>query len=215
MKIRAHRLNFTSHSDPYEWFCADRFFSTNVFRRLQGEFPHTGYCHSFREEGDGKHYCTWDLLVIDNDIPIIGAWDNLSPAWRSVLNMALSNDYRNYLAALTNRDLAGTSLHARFTIYNADCWLAPHLDRADKVITQTVYFPGGPIDGGELLILGSSSADDVKAVVAPTPNRSVILLPSYSSWHCVCKVAASTQHERRALLLHYVRPVKQSEPAHV
>ncbi|MDC9588418.1 2OG-Fe(II) oxygenase [Xenorhabdus sp. XENO-10] len=206
MNIRWHSPDFKRKKEPFEWFCSDHFLSPNIFKRLQAEFPHTGYCKSHREEGDGKYYSTWDLLAIDNGIPVRETWDNLTSAWKTMLKVILSDDYRDYFSTLMERDLSQTRLHVRFTIYHENCWLAPHCDRPDKILTQTLYFPTGVIEGGELLILGSSDPDDIKETVVPSPNRSVILLPSPNSWHSVRKVASGSQHARRALLLHYVSP---------
>ncbi|CDG97932.1 MULTISPECIES: 2OG-Fe(II) oxygenase [Xenorhabdus] len=204
MNIRRYSPDFKQKKEPFEWFCSDRFLSPKVFARLQSEFPQNGYRKSHREEGDEKYYSTWDLLAIDNGVPVLDTWNNLTTAWKSMLITILSEGYRNYSSTLTGRDLTETHLHVRFTIYHENCWLAPHCDRTDKVITQTLYFPTGAIEGGELLILGSSDPDDIKETVAPAPNRSVILLPSPYSWHSVRKVVSGSQHARRALLLHYV-----------
>ncbi|MBD2779637.1 2OG-Fe(II) oxygenase [Xenorhabdus sp. 42] len=204
MNIRWYSPNFKKKKEPFEWFCSNHFLPSNVFKRLQAEFPHIGYRQSHREEGDGKYYSTWDLLAVDNGIPEPETWNNLTPAWKAMLKVILSDGYRHYFSTLMERDLSTSRLHVRFTIYHENCWLAPHCDRPDKILTQTLYFPTGNIEGGELLILGSSDPDDIKEAVAPSPNRSVILLPSSRSWHSVRKVVPGSQHARRALLLHYV-----------
>jgi Rps23 Pro-64 3,4-dihydroxylase Tpa1-like proline 4-hydroxylase len=117
-------------------------------------------------------------------------------------------EYRSTLQQLTGVQLGHARLEARFVVYGANCWISPHTDRSDKLLTQTFYFEEHWCAewGGELQLLRSADVTDIATRILPLRNLSVVLVPSPTSWHAVAPVAPNVAASRRTLLLHYTLP---------
>jgi hypothetical protein len=105
----------------------------------------------------------------------------------AVVDVLTSPGYRARVGALTGVDLAARPVTVDLWEYHTGDWLAPHVDKADKVVTQIFYLTEGwaPGDGGRLLVLRSSSAEDVHRALPPRPGSSAVLVRSAASWHAV------------------------------
>lgn len=111
----------------------------------------------------------------------------LNVDWRSVVDVLSSSAYRECLAELAGLSLAESTLTLSLWEYHSGDWLAPHVDKPEKIITQIFYLTEGWTegDGGRLLIL---NAPDVSAVARSLPPRlgsSTVLPRSGKSWHAV------------------------------
>ncbi len=111
-----------------------------------------------------------------------------SPAWWHLLNALRDTRYRDALAELTGVPLDGTRMTIDLWEYRDGDWLAAHVDKPDKVVTQLFYFcrDWQPEVGGHLLVLDSAGAEDHPYErLEPVTGASAILVRSESSWHAV------------------------------
>ena len=178
-------------------------------RRLEAEFPTQGFQLTERTGNNKeKTYRTRNLPLIRQGRPVADSRFALSPLWRRLVEELAAPDYRAAVAEATGRRLSHCAIEARAVRYGPGHWIAPHTDRADKVVTQLWYFNSQwPAHWrGTLRILGSSAADDVTAEVTPRQGSSVLLVRSADSWHSVTPVSAAARQDRRTLLLHFVDP---------
>jgi Rps23 Pro-64 3,4-dihydroxylase Tpa1-like proline 4-hydroxylase len=78
----------------------------------------------------------------------------------------------------------------------------------DKIVTQDIYFNEAwrDVDGGGLLVLRSSDANDVHHTIVPSLGNSAILVRSDNSWHAVKAVSKSINGTRRSLTAVFYQP---------
>ncbi|MEU7723855.1 2OG-Fe(II) oxygenase [Streptomyces sp. NPDC040724] len=110
-----------------------------------------------------------------------------SPAWRHLVE-ALSHDrYRAAVAGLTGVALDDTDLSLDLWEYRDGDWLAPHVDKPEKLVTQLFYFSESwhPEAGGHLLVLDGGDSDRPVERLRPTTGASALLVRSETSWHAV------------------------------
>jgi Rps23 Pro-64 3,4-dihydroxylase Tpa1-like proline 4-hydroxylase len=111
-----------------------------------------------------------------------------SPAWRQLVEALRDQRYRAALGELTGVALADTKLTIDLWEYRAGDWLAPHVDKPEKVVTQLFYFSKDwrPDVGGHLLVLDSADAPErPRRRLRPVTGASAVLVRSASSWHAV------------------------------
>jgi SM-20-related protein len=114
-------------------------------------------------------------------------WVDYATALPELIDALAGERYRKLLAALTGTDLDDARLTTCLWEYASGDWLAPHVDKADKIVTQIFYLALGwqEHDGGRLLVLGSSEQWDVRAAHTPVLGSSAVLVRSDDSWHAV------------------------------
>ncbi|MGY1945873.1 2OG-Fe(II) oxygenase family protein [Nocardia asiatica] len=119
------------------------------------------------------------------------SWGGVSPAWQFVADVITGSDYRRNLERLTGVDLGGAEVGMDLWEYRGNDWLAPHVDKEDKIVTQILYLTENwtDRDGGQLLILNSNDPADLHRALPPRMGSSAILVRSESSWHTVAKIA--------------------------
>lgn len=111
-----------------------------------------------------------------------------SPTWRHLIDALLDNRYRAAVSELTGVPLDDTDLTIDLWEYRDGDWLAPHVDKPEKTVTQLFYFcqDWSPEVGGHLLILdGADTQDRPHERLRPTTGASAVLVRSDSSWHAV------------------------------
>ncbi|MFF8694413.1 2OG-Fe(II) oxygenase [Streptomyces sp. NPDC002431] len=196
--------------DPYEYAVIPRSFRDGATARaLREEFAVDGFVRSERGPAErGKQYLNHNRTVIDGGKPRETSPGTLSERWRLLVEDLLSDRYRAALASLTGVGLDGCAVEARLTRYSPGCWIEPHTDRADKAVTQLFYFNETWRDAwaGDLRVLGGPDMDDCVRRVPPLLGTSVVIVPSDRSWHAVPPVTPECPDDRRALLVHFVRP---------
>lgn len=113
--------------------------------------------------------------------------------WSSVVEALSGNEYRHAVSELTGVPLDG----CRFTLsvweYGSGDWLAPHVDKPDKIVTQIFYLTEGwqDADGGRLLVLENADVSSMVHALPPRLGASAILVRSENSWHAVEPPAAA------------------------
>ncbi|GAA2682177.1 2OG-Fe(II) oxygenase [Streptomyces lunalinharesii] len=207
---------------PYRWAeipdtLCDGPAAGETARRLEAEFPTRGF-HLTERTGHGaeKTYRTRNLPLITQGRPVADSRHALTPLWRRLVDELAAPEYRAAVAEATGRRLDHCAVEARAVRYGPGYWIAPHTDRADKVVTQLWYFNSQwPAHWrGTLRILGSCAPDDVTTEVAPHQGSSVLLVRSADSWHSVTPVSADARQDRRTLLLHFIDPTADTGSGH-
>ena len=117
-----------------------------------------------------------------------------------------SNTHRDLLSDLSGVDLTGCSVSLDVWEYRPGHWLAPHVDKRDKTVTQIIYLTEGwrPEHGGRLEILRDATRTSVVEALPPTLGSSVVLVRSDASWHAVEPISAASV-PRRSLTVMFRR----------
>jgi SM-20-related protein len=170
---------------------------------LEADFPHA----SLRESrSEAAHYLLADRTIIDRG-EIVEDDTPLPDSWAGLACQLVDGAYKRAVERLLDVRLDDTALKARICRYDAGCWMLPHTDRVDRVVTQIIYLnrEWDPHWGGGLRILRSLSEDDLVAEIVPAFNTSVAFVRSDTSYHSVAAVSTAARHARMSLLLQYVR----------
>jgi SM-20-related protein len=126
--------------------------------------------------------------------------------WAQLVGLLGGQEYRDALSKLCGVPLDGAEFTLSVWEYRGGDWLAPHVDKADKLVTQIFYLtrdwqPGG---GGRLLILDVQHGPEVHAY-PPHAGSSAVLVRSERSWHAVER-SAPTSGPRLSVTATYWRP---------
>jgi len=187
-------------TEPYKWAFVDELFSPEHAADLAATFP----CDKFKKvagyDGEkGYEYFSRSLIHIGATEP--SHVEGLSPSWRELAYDLLSPAYRQAMSRLTGRDLSEAPLEVNAVHYGPNCWLGPHVDLKEKIVTQILYFNDAwnREDGGYLEILNSSDPSAVAAEAMPLVGNSAVLVRSDNSWHAVARISEGCQLSRRSL----------------
>jgi len=107
--------------------------------------------------------------------------------WATMVAALTAPAYRQAMSGLTDVALEHAELTIDLWEYQTGDWLAPHVDKPDKLVTQIFYLTQiwRPDDGGRLLILRSARSSTVARALAPMLGASAVLVRSEHSWHAV------------------------------
>lgn len=185
------------HKDPHPHAVIRRsFVSDALARALRDEFACDGFTRHERHTAGpgGKRYLMYNHQVILAGEPVADSVAALSATWRTLVGELLDPRYRATVAKLTGVDLSRCQLEARLDRYGEGCWIEPHVDRPDKVVTQLLYFndPWLPEWNGEFRVLRGPRFDACARAVLPRLGTSVIMRRGDRSWHGVPPVAGGS-----------------------
>ncbi|PCG84226.1 hypothetical protein CIB93_20645 [Streptomyces sp. WZ.A104] len=126
--------------------------------------------------------------------------------WAELVSVLGGREYRDALARLSRTPLDGAEFTLSVWEYQDGDWLAPHVDKADKLVTQIFYLTEEwePGDGGRLLILDEPRGPAL-AAYAPRAGASAVLPRSERSWHAVERPARGSA-PRLSVTATYWRP---------
>lgn len=194
----------TVHSSPYIWARLHGGCLGGEAAALAATFPSDGFVLTERREGSDKTYRSYNLPLVGGGAADDGALAGLTPEWRAFVDDLTSESYRRALTSLTGIDLDGLGPQIRLCRYVAGCWLDPHTDRDDKVLTHVWYFnETWPEEwGGALRVLGSDDASDVRSIIFPALGSSTVIGVSSRSWHSVDPIAVGAD-DRCSVLVHF------------
>lgn len=200
---------------PYPYaVLTDSFVDRETTMALSDEFLSGGFRYDVREsnEGGGKRYRSHNYQLIDFGRPEEENIARLTGRWRHVLDDITADSYRTAVATATGADLTGTVLDVRLVRYARDCWIEPHVDRPDKVVTHLFYLNRGWQEewAGALRILRSSDMESYECQVFPHAGNSVLMVRTDDAWHGVPPVRSSDDHDRKTLLVHFAFPGTQT-----
>lgn len=118
--------------------------------------------------------------------------------WSTVAQVLSGPEYRRAIGELTGIPLDAAHLTLDAWEYRSGDWLAPHVDKADKLVTQIFYLTGrgAADDGGRLLILRTSDHAQPASALPPAAGDSAILVRSEVSWHAVEAPRVAQAHRR-------------------
>lgn len=141
-----------------------------------------------------------------------GRLDALAPAdlpgaqWAQLVAVLGGQEYRNALSRLCDVPLDDAEFTLSVWEYRGGDWLAPHVDKADKLVTQIFYLTRDwrPGDGGRLLILDEQHGPELHAY-PPRAGSSAVLVRSERSWHAVERPAPASR-ARLSVTATYWRP---------
>jgi Rps23 Pro-64 3,4-dihydroxylase Tpa1-like proline 4-hydroxylase len=160
-------------------------------RRLAADFPSAPLRRAHRRTGE-KTYRLGTLPLDAIDSPNAGSYHELAVVLRST-------NYRTALERLAGVDLASSTPELNVWEYAGGDWLAPHLDKPDKVVTQIFYLSTDwkPAHGGRLLVFdGTEAPREVAFAYPPIAGSSAILVRSATSWHAVEAPSAQSPPRR-------------------
>jgi SM-20-related protein len=184
--------------EPFTWAVMREFFDPATASELATTFPSYG----FRVAGASAKLFQVRSLVVAGTVHSSTA--TLPEPWRATAHLLASDEYRDRLGALVDRDLSGLRIDATLCRYPPGCSLAPHTDREVRDTTHVVYFNRvwQREWGGMLRVLRSSGVEDVIEEVSPELHTSVVMVRSDCSWHAVTPVVDGVAEERLSLLIH-------------
>lgn len=138
---------------------------------------------------------TYRFATVDLDARLAREVDG---GWAALVGALTGPDYRAVMSELTGVPLADSTLSLALWEYRGGDWLAPHVDKPDKLVTQIFYFTEDWVEDhrGRLLILDAPDTAAVSHALPPRSGGSAILVRSESSWHAVEPLSASATPRR-------------------
>jgi len=198
-------------TQPYRWSFINELFQPENAALLAATFP----CDKFKKvagyDGEkGYEYFARSLIHMGAEQPSHEA--GLSESWRELAYDLLSPAYRKAMSRLTGRDLSEAPLEVNVIHYGPNCWLGPHVDLKEKIVSHILYFnqSWNRADGGYLEVLGASDPSAVLAETMPLVGNSAVLVRSDNSWHAVARVAPGCRLSRRSLNVIFHAPASIS-----
>lgn len=199
------------HTEPYRWGFVDGLFEPANAADLAATFP----CDKFKKvagyDGEkGYEYFSRSLIHMGAVQP--SHEEGLSESWRELAYDLLSPAYRQAMSRLAGRDLSEAPVEANVIHYGPNCWLGPHVDLKEKIVSHILYFnqSWNREDGGYLEILNSSDPSAILAETMPLVGHSAVLVRSANSWHAVARVAEGSRLSRRSLNVIFHAPASVS-----
>lgn len=158
-----------------------------MVQELASSFPESPYARFTRAQGEKRHRLEgWRLDQQEAA---------LTPPWRRLVDEVRGADYRRAIEAATGCALEACEVEISFWCHSEGCYLDPHPDKPEKVVSHLLYFneEWTRALGGVLLLLGSPHLDDVLEDVVPRANVSVVIVRSDRSWHAFDRVTSTTR----------------------
>lgn len=193
-------------SAPWRWGVVPNMFRHGLDSLVAG-FPATGFT-LFERTDDEKPYLMSGRPLIRRGERGPASGGDLATMWARLAEELGAPGYVRALGAACGRDLGGLPMEATFWRYDADCWLAPHPDKPEKVVSHVFYFNPrwDPAWGGVLRILRSATMSDIASEVPPVAGTSVIIERCERSWHAVTGVTSADALPRRSLQVVFYQP---------
>jgi SM-20-related protein len=187
----------TLHTDPWPHCYLDDALPSSTAGDIEASFR---YLELTLVEGRNREK-TYRMRTQRLDLQAAGTLP--SAAWHHLAGALRHERYRDAMAALTGVSLDTADLTLDLWEYQDGDWLAPHVDKPDKLVTQLFYFSQSwhPDAGGHLLVLDAADSEVPHERLRPTTGSSAVLVRSETSWHAVevsrgsgasrCSVAAT------------------------
>lgn len=197
-----HGLQKATVSDkPFKHARISSYFNSQLAKKLEEEWP-KNFRHS---NSSAEHYNLWDRSIVEHSRkePI----DDLTEVWHNAVDELLSKSYKDSVSELMNIPLDNCYHKVRLCEYHGNCWMLPHTDRSDRVVTHLIYLtPTWKAEwGGNLLLLRSQNEEDLLETITPEFNSSFIFQRTDNSWHSVQAVKPSVGVVRKTILSQFIR----------
>ncbi|WP_437658917.1 2OG-Fe(II) oxygenase [Sorangium sp. So ce1182] len=204
--LRALR-NARLESSPFSWCSIDGLMSSEALRDLSSTFPTSGFREMARDTGSNKTYrfAKRPLLPLGADRP--HGEEELSDAWRELIQELRSPEYRRAIEAVSGRRLDPALMEININRSGPGSFVSAHLDHPQKDVVHLLYFNEvwSPDWGGCLRILREANVDAVAAEIPPLLGRSVLMVRSDQAWHGVLPVTAAAPAPRLSLEVEFWR----------
>ncbi|MBW3084071.1 hypothetical protein KEM60_00254 [Austwickia sp. TVS 96-490-7B] len=111
----------------------------------------------------------------------------LADLWSRFLDIVFGERYVEMLEEVTSVSLSSIRRTATIWESRSGDFLAPHVDKPDKALTQIFYLTERWTEsgGGRLLIQSTPYSGQAVCKLAPTAGASAVLVRPNSSWHAV------------------------------
>ncbi len=166
---------------------------------LINTFP-SGNFEEVHKELSNKQYKMYHRALVDENTAHMPCLSNLNPVWQKLYQDIRSDRYCQLLQDLLNINIANAQISASFWKYNATCFLSPHTDKPEKIVTHLIYFneTWNAGWGGCLHLHENTEEKAIFRTIVPCIDTSVILVTSPDSWHSVAQVTQGN-HQRKSL----------------
>jgi len=202
-RIRFHSLE----TQPYKWAMIDSLFEPQEAIDLATTYP----CDHFKTVNgyDGEKGYLYEVraLISMHEKRIVHP-QYLSASWLQLAHDLLSDAYRQSISLLTGIDLSEALMEVNVFHYGPGCWMGPHIDLKDKIVTHVLYFNADwdERNGGHLAILQSKDIHDIIRIIPPLVGNSAIIVRSTNSWHAVAPIARHCRTSRRSVTVTFYHP---------
>lgn len=175
------------HLSPFEWFLHESPINSKLHLKLSTSFPLDKFetCENVSSVKPYKMelFKVYKQEQYDNTITLP------NNDWQNFIRYIVSNDYRLSLENYINKELSTCQIEVNIWGYPNSGFLAPHIDKDKKFVTQLFYFNTKWEDnwGGSLRILNSNNINDFGHEIFPNTKDSIILTQSNNSWHAVTR----------------------------
>jgi SM-20-related protein len=176
------------NTTPYQWKLIKNTFSSKEYaQNLRDTFPKEGFKHFQRNVGN-KCHDFYGRCLVDSYVENASAIkiDSLPNIWNELIGELLSDTYRISMSRVNEVSLNGLKIEITCWRHLYGCFIAPHTDKPEKVLSHLFYFNEEnwkPSDGGCLRILRNSDIENYTAEILPSVDTSVCFVRSDSSWH--------------------------------
>jgi hypothetical protein len=186
--------------EPFDWAAIHGVIDTSDIRALDECAP-TGEVAEVAGASDEKPYRMFVRPLVRLGKRRVDRPEMLAPAWIQLCAEFLDTKYSHALSDFVGIDLSGCATEVSFWVYDRNCFLAPHTDKPDKVLTHLFYLTPrwSSLWKGALRLLRSADSNDCTVRLFPEPLRSIVLIRSASSWHSVEAVDDQAEETRRSI----------------
>ena len=195
-QIKKAKLN----QHPYTYGKIPSVFYEGKYQQLCVEYPTEDFvhCQTLNQE---KTYSMYMKQLFNNsyDVPLNS--QDLSDNWQNMLKDLLSENYIKTLSQHVKQDLRKCRIEINCWQYLNGCWLSPHTDKIEKVVSQLFYFNENwdPKWGGAIRVLNSDDNEDFYEEILPHIDTSIILVRSEHSWHSVAPLTCPDNISRKLM----------------
>ena len=182
---------------PPTWYLIENPFQPDAYQALAESYPREGFTTNERNSGSKKHYRFDVCNLIDHDHRT-ASLQRVAEVWRDFVEFVSGSAYRKALSERVGVDLSAASVSLGLYRYGPGDWVAPHLDKDDKLINQLFYFNTAwdPAWGGSLEMLSHSDLASSCASLPPVYTHSAIIVRTSQTWHMVKPVACDAPQHR-------------------
>lgn len=194
------------YNNPYKYALIDNILNNSISAHVSNEYPQNGYEHCETLHKD-KTYSMDMKQLYDSRILKKSPTRDLSPNWKILIGELLSDEYISIMSMHAQTNLKKCGIEINCWQYSNGCWLSPHTDKPEKIISQLFYFNDHweKSWGGGFRILNSDKNEDISAEIFPSTGQSIILPRCSNSWHSVAKLTCPPEVRRKLLQIIFWR----------
>lgn len=188
------------HQQPFSWYEFTEVFANDVRRELIKTFPQEDFFICENNSGEKPYKMFLKQAYYSGRKDVIFEFPR---NWQNFLQTLLSKEYIQLLENTLKVNLRGCKIELNLWKYHTGCYLAPHLDKDNKFLTQLFYFNNDWDKnwGGALRLLNSSQINDFAHEIFPDSDSSIVFQQSNLSWHAVTEQKNNPNQSRNVVQL--------------